>query len=98
MKSCVVKLSGMHNFLVYVRHGRSGICSVVNLQLPWEHSRCGPGMESSGFTYQSEELMNNGGQKNKHYEELIDSTSPYSYVANIMLILILMIKNDLILS
>ena len=91
----------MHNFLVYVGHGRSGICSVVNLQLPWEHSRCGPGMESSGFTYQPEELMNNGGQKNKHYEGLMDSLSPwhypYSYVAKIILILI-MIKIDLVSS
>ena len=76
---------------------------MVNLQLPWEHSRCGPGMESSGFTYQPEELMNNGGQKNKHYEGPIDSQAispwqyPYSYVANIMIILI-MIKIDLVAS
>jgi hypothetical protein len=46
---------------------RSGISTVVNLQLPWEHSRCGPGMESSGFTYQPEELMNNGGTKNNKF-------------------------------
>ena len=50
----------MHPF--HFTYGRSGICTVVNLQLPWEHSRCGPGMESSGFTYQPVELMNHGGQ------------------------------------
>ena len=28
--------------------------------LPWEHSKCGPGMESRGFTYHPAELKNHG--------------------------------------
>ncbi len=40
---------------------RLGINSVINLQLPWEHAKCGPGIEhTSGFTYRPEDLMNNG--------------------------------------
>ena len=41
---------------------RCGIGSVINLQLPWEHAKCGPGIEqSSGFTYCPEDFMNKGG-------------------------------------
>lgn len=40
---------------------RNGIGSVINLQLPREHAKCGPGLEqTSGFTYCPEEFMNNG--------------------------------------
>lgn len=42
---------------------RCGIKSVINLELPWEHAKCGPGIEqSSGFTYCPEDFMNNGGK------------------------------------
>ena len=30
---------------------------MFNLQTPGEHAQCGPGLESSGFTYNPEELM-----------------------------------------
>lgn len=40
----------------------AGIGSVINLQLPGEHAKCGPGLVSSGFTYQPEELMRHGGE------------------------------------
>ena len=41
---------------------RAGIESVFNLQQPGEHKNCGPGLEeSSGFTYQPEHLMSQGG-------------------------------------
>ena len=39
-----------------------GVCSVINLQCPWEHSKCGPGLESSGFSYQPQDLMKEGGR------------------------------------
>ena len=40
----------------------AGIGTVINLQLPGEHTRCGPRLESSGFTYHPEELMRHGGE------------------------------------
>ena len=40
----------------------AGICTVINLQLPWEHAKCGPGLERSGFTYEPEDLMRQGGR------------------------------------
>ena len=58
------------NHFIHVLHAidigfsfiRYGIKSVINLQLPWEHAKCGPGVEqSSGFTYCPEEFMANGG-------------------------------------
>ena len=39
---------------------RCGINAVVNLQTSGEHSQCGPGLETCGFTYLPEELMKNG--------------------------------------
>ena len=55
-----IKLKHINNNLLLPQFS-CGISTVVNLQLPWEHSKCGPGMESSGFTYQPEELMRHGG-------------------------------------
>ena len=57
----------------------SGISTVVNLQLPWEHSKCGPGIESSGFTYQPEELMRHGGkQDSTEFADVQQPTLSYS--------------------
>ena len=47
----------------------AGIGTVINLQLPGEHAKCGPGLESSGFTYQPEELMRHGGEGEGREEE-----------------------------
>ena len=49
-------------WIVCVSLCSAGIGSVINLQLPGEHAKCGPGLVSSGFTYQPEELMRHGGE------------------------------------
>jgi len=36
---------------------RSGITSVINLQLTGEHASCGPGLDPSGFTYDPQKFM-----------------------------------------
>eukprot|EP00731_Ephydatia_muelleri_P021655 Em0014g246a len=38
---------------------RAGITTIINLQLPGEHSHCGPGLGKSGFTYEPEDIMRN---------------------------------------
>jgi hypothetical protein len=38
---------------------RWGITAVINLQHPGEHANCGFGLESSGFTYNPEDFMDN---------------------------------------
>ncbi|KAL2093353.1 hypothetical protein ACEWY4_010665 [Coilia grayii] len=35
------------------------IRSLINMQLPGEHARCGPGLELSGFTYSPQTFMDN---------------------------------------
>lgn len=40
---------------------RWGITAVINLQHPGEHANCGFGLEKSGFTYNPEDFMDNGG-------------------------------------
>lgn len=40
---------------------RVGIRSIINLQLCGEHASCGPGLESSGFTYVPQEFMDQDG-------------------------------------
>lgn len=43
-----------------------GVASVINLQSPWEHSKCGPRLDTSGFTYAPEHLMREGGISSLH--------------------------------
>lgn len=38
-------------------YSRKGIKTVINLQQPGEHSACGQGNDSSGFSYNPQRLM-----------------------------------------
>lgn len=43
-----------------------GIKSIINLQTAGEHSSCGPGLHESGFSYDPQEFMDNGGELLKY--------------------------------
>jgi hypothetical protein len=44
-----------------------GINTIINLQLPGEHSSCGNSLEDSGFTYDPNTFMQNNSKSNKFW-------------------------------
>lgn len=51
--------NAIKEFNIIKQFQSSGISSIINLQLPGEHSACGYGLESSGFSYNPQDFMDN---------------------------------------